>query len=375
MSHKLYPIGIILLLAAGVIANAAEPFVLTGKGLTPKQPQLAVDTNGGLHLVFGSGSRIYHCLSLDGGQTFADSVAVGGARFLSLGMRRGPRVAVTRDSIVVTAIGGELGGGRDGDLFAWRSTDKGKSWEGPSRVNDVDASAREGLHAMAASPTGIVYCAWLDLRSKRTEIVGASSRDGGKSWSDNHLVYRSPDGSVCECCHPSVAFYSDGTLYVMWRNSLAGNRDMYVAKSKDDGRSFGAAQRLGTDHWQLDACPMDGGAIAFDKEGIVQTAWRREKSVYTTSGKPEDERRLGDGEQPWLAETAHGPAITWISRRPGDLLVKLPWNTLPAKVAPDARDPVVIGWQDTAIVAWETDVDRKPLILVQRIERYSEPGP
>ena len=384
MPHRIYLAAIIVLVGNSAIAPAAEPFVLTGNDFAAKQPQLAVDSSNGLHLVFGSGSGVYHCSSRDGGQSFTDPVRVGGARFLSLGMRRGPRVAATGDAIVVTAIGGEIGGGRDGDLFAWRSTDNGKTWQGPSRVNDVDASAREGLHAMSASPAGVVYCAWLDLRNKRTEIMGASSRDGGKTWSENHVAYRSPEKSVCECCHPSVAFAADGTLYVMWRNSLAGNRDMYVALSKDEGRSFAAAKKLGTGNWQLDACPMDGGTIAIDKHGIAHTAWRRAKHVYSTSGETSGEtsgvtsgetsgeQQLAAGEQPWLAMTDLGTAITWISHRPGDLFVKVPWKMPPTKLASDARDPVVVGCQDSVVVAWETEHDGKPLIKVQRIDKPAQ---
>jgi hypothetical protein len=358
-----------LLYFSATIGTAAEPFVIHGNGLKPKQPQFAVNRDNALHLVFGSGSRIYHCASTDGGASFTRPVAVGGARFLSLGMRRGPRVAVAGDNIVVTAIGGELGGGRDGDVFAWRSTDNGKTWQGPSRVNDVDASAREGLHAMTASPAGIVYCTWLDLRNKHTEIMGASSRDGGKTWSDNTLVYRSPDGSVCECCHPSATFSPDGTLFVMWRNSLAGNRDMYVARSKDNGQSFGPAEQLGTKHWQLGACPMDGGAIGVDAKGVVHTAWRREKTVFTTSGAPAADMQLAAGEQPWLAMTEHGPTVAWIASRPGELFVKLPWSTRPTSLAAKARDPVLTASPGGVLVAWEADRDGEPEIRVQRLKR------
>ncbi len=357
-----------LLLSRSPTASAAERFVLTGHNLKPRQPQLALDRNGGLHLVFGSGNNLYHCLSGDGGATFTDAVSVGSAKFLSLGMRRGPRVAMTSDTCVITAVGGERGGGRDGDLLAWRSADMGKSWLGPTRVNDVDGSAREGLHAMAASPAGDVYCAWLDLRNKRTEIVGASSRDGGKTWTENHLVYRSPDGSVCECCHPSAAFAPDGTLYVMWRNSRDGNRDMYVAESKDGGQSFADAIRLGAHHWQLAACPMDGGAIAIDSQGAVHTAWRRDKSVYTTSGDAPRDTKVSDGEQPWLAITEHGPALAWISSRPGDLLVKLPWTERAASIATGARDPGVIALDDSDVVAWETERDGAPSIIIERLD-------
>jgi hypothetical protein len=369
MSRMLCSSIVVCLLSCGAtLSSAEEPYVINPAGLEPRQPQFAVDRDNVVHLVFGSGSQVYHCVSADEGATFTKPVAVGGAHYLSLGMRRGPRVAATGDTLVVTAIGGEFGGGRDGDLFAWRSSDKGQSWQGPSRVNDVDASAREGLHAMTASRTGVVYCTWLDLRNKRTEIMGASSRDGGKTWSDNALVYRSPDGSVCECCHPSATFSLDGTLFVMWRNSLKGNRDIYFAGSKDNGQSFGQAEQLGTKNWRLAACPMDGGSFGVDAKGVVHTVWRRDKTVHTTSGAPAKDIQLGEGEQPWLTITEQGPAVAWIASRPGDLFVKLPWNTRPTSIAPKARDPVLITSQGGIVVAWETERESETSILVQRLK-------
>lgn len=95
------------------------------------------------------------------------------------------------------------------------------------RVNDKADSAREGLHAMAAGKDGSLWCVWLDLRFKKSEIYAARSIDGGESWEPNIRVYQSPDGSVCQCCHPSVIV--QGTkLVIMFRNLLSGHRDMYV---------------------------------------------------------------------------------------------------------------------------------------------------
>ena len=34
--------------------------------------------------------------------------------------------------------------------------------------------------AAALSPTGDVYCTWLDVRSEGTALFGSASRDGGK---------------------------------------------------------------------------------------------------------------------------------------------------------------------------------------------------
>ncbi len=69
-------------------------------------------------------------------------------------------------SITITAIGGTQGKGRDGDILAYRSHDLGKNWLGPVKVNDVDGSGREGLHAMTSGDDGALWCVWLDLREK-----------------------------------------------------------------------------------------------------------------------------------------------------------------------------------------------------------------
>ncbi len=78
-----------------------------------------------------------------------------------------------------TVIGGPQGKGRDGDILSYRSIDGGKNWFGPVKVNDVDDSAREGLHAMAASDDGTLWCVWLDLREKGMQLFAAKSVDQG----------------------------------------------------------------------------------------------------------------------------------------------------------------------------------------------------
>ena len=128
---------------------------------------------------------------------------------------------------------------------------------------------------MAEGPGGEVYCVWLDCRDQQrgSRIFGAASTDGGKTWTKNRQVYSSPSGSVCECCHPSVAYDSSGKLHVMWRNSLQGARDMYMTSSTDGGATFSAGVKLGSGTWPLDACPMDGGYLAVSSNGVVFTAY------------------------------------------------------------------------------------------------------
>ncbi len=319
-----------------------------------RQPQIAVDDRGRIYISFGVGNAIRCALSDDGGKTF-EVAAVGSVDALSLGMRRGPRVAVAGGSVVVSAIGRREGEGRDGDLLAWRSADSGKTWAGPSRVNAVAGSAREGLHGMAAGPDGSVYCTWLDLRDRQTEVYGARSHDGGATWEADRLVYRSPGGSVCQCCHPSVAYGSDGSLFVMWRNLIQGARDLYLARSADGGATFGPAEKLGQGTWLITACPMDGGAVASGPGGLIETVWMREGSVFEARpGEPE--RRLGRGVQGWTAIGPGGPCSVWLSARPGRLLAEVPGQTHPITLAEGANDPSVAadpGGRGPVVAAWE----------------------
>lgn len=337
--------------------NAGEPVRVTpreGPDREGKQPQVAVDPRGRIYIAFGTGSAVRLAASSDGGRSFA-ATTVGTVGSLALGMRRGPRVVATEDSVVVTAIGGTEGKGRDGDLLAWRSADGGKTWAGPTRVNAVLGSAREGLHGMAAGPENRVFCTWLDLRNKQTEIYGSLSKDGGATWDPDVLVYRSPDGSVCECCHPSAAFGPDGSLHVMWRNSLEGARDLYLSSSPDGGKTFRPAEKLGRGTWPLDACPMDGGAVAAGPNGRVETAWMRQGAMFAaTPGEPE--RRIGPGVQGWTAFGPGGAFTVWLEKRPGRLLLLAPDSTTPSTLAGRAGDPVVAsapGGRGPVVAAWE----------------------
>lgn len=351
---------------------AAEPVVVatSGGGQSPKQPQAAVATDGTVHLIYGSGDAVFHVKSTDGGANFSKSEEAFRVPNMSLGMRRGPRISVTDKAVIVTAVGGKQGKGRDGDVLAWRSDDGGATWQGPVRVNDATDAAREGLHGMASGPDGSVWATWLDLREKRSEVYVSKSTDGGETWQANVRVYRSPDGNVCECCHPSI-IVSDDAVHVMFRNSLAGNRDMYVATSKDGGKTFIPAKKVGQGSWKINACPMDGGMLTAGPKGSLVTVWRRNGEVYSAAGTGGREQLLGRGEQPWITSSASGPVIVWTTGREGDLLVQSPANKQPLKLAGVARDPMVSSapnGEGPVIACWESKLNGQFVVLAARIE-------
>jgi BNR repeat-like domain len=348
---------------AGLQAADAVRVVPAGSVAHPRQPQAAVDEKGVIYVAYGAKNTIYCSVSRDGGRTFGEPVKVGQTKHLALGARRGPRIVAGGGSVTIVTCDHS-----NGLLSARRSRDGGRTWQKPVTINDnKPCTADEGLHALAMAPDGMIYCAWLDHRlDKRNQIFGAASRDGGKTWSKNRLIYRSPSGGVCPCCHPSATFDGKGNLYVMWRNALNGFRDMYLIVSRDGGKTFGKAIKLGSGTWQLDRCPMDGGAVAVASPGHVTTVWRRRKQVFRLDSISDRERLLGTGEQAWAAATPRGPWLVWLSRRQGDLWLQSPKSRRPAKIASHATDPVVAtprGGKGPVVVVWKTGSGREQTIL------------
>ena len=96
---------------------------LFGILLYAKQPQLAVQGDT-IWMAYGEGNKIFVKSSTHGAARWSKPVELGEHPKLMLGMRRGPRIAVSGDSVVVSAIA-------NGELLAWRNG------VGPVKVNAV----------------------------------------------------------------------------------------------------------------------------------------------------------------------------------------------------------------------------------------------
>jgi hypothetical protein len=336
----------------------AALFALHLSPVTPnvpnRQPQLAA-ANGVVAMTFASGETIWLTKSADEGKSWGAPSKVADLPKLLAGRHRGPRVVISGNALLVSAIP------TGSDLFFWRSIDGGRTWSKPAVINDAPTSAREGLHAMAADGEGHVAAAWLDDRvAGGKRLWGAFSNDGGTTWGKNVLLYESASGTICQCCHPSLMALGHGEFAVMWRNVVDGSRDFYVLRLRD-GKPQGAALKQGQGTWKLDACPMDGGGLALDRGEIV-TAWRREHNVYLARpGRPEMD--LGAGQDIALAEGKKGPVAAWVSGK--EIRVLEPGAASPHALAENGTFPSLVALPDgTVLAAWEEN----GAIATKRIE-------
>ena len=253
-----------------------------------QMPNIVKDKNNILHLVFGSGDSLLYSFSSNFGNSFSTPSLIAIVPNLAASHTRGPQIASLNDNLIVITCNDA------GNIFSFNK-EGGKGWVPSGKVNDVDTTAKENLIALSADKQ-TAYAVWLDVRSNgKNKIYGSRSMDGGKTWLKNKMIYASPDSTVCECCKPSV-LVAGNNVTVLFRNWLSGNRDMYLIQSTNGGNNFTDAKKLGANSWKLNGCPMDGGGLAIDKNGNINTVWRREDKIFTTlPGIPEKQLGVGKG--------------------------------------------------------------------------------
>lgn len=329
-------------LLAAFFSPDPSPTVLAPRGA---MPALTTDETGTIHLVYATGDSLLHATSRDGGRHFSPAELVGRLPNLMAMAKRGPHVAVASGQVVISA------NDKRGSVFAFSRNVGEKTWTGPAPITDQPEVNLEGFQTVAAAGNGVFHAFWLDLRGERhNKIYGSKSTDGGRTWAKNRLVYASPEGPVCSCCQVS-ALARGNAVWVMFRNSLAGARDLYVARSTDGGASFAPAQKLGQGTWKLEACPMDGGGLAFSgKTNEPETVWRREGTVFTSS-LTGPEAAVAPGTDCVVASAPNGVALAW--QKSGTLYVQRPGEAPRAVGA--GKLPVLASSGRSLLCAWEKD--------------------
>ena len=151
---------------------------------------------------------------------------------------------------------------------AWSAD--GKTWSSPVAPNRDKTMSQHGfatLFPTAGGGTGVV---WLDGRTTHgdegdMQLRAAMFDKAHKALSDTMI-----DARVCECCPTGVALSADGPI-AAYRDRTAGEiRDIYVTRLAA-GR-WSAPARVHLDNFKIEACPINGPAIAASGKDVV-VAW------------------------------------------------------------------------------------------------------
>lgn len=264
-------------------------------------PHLALDPDGGAYVAFVRDGNVELASSTDFGKTFAPPVVALDAlkKAAAPSGQRGPRVAVDKQKRVYVSAFLPLDPKNPAaqDLYLAVSSDRGKTFSKPARINDPPGSAGESLHWTAVSPGGELLLAWLDgRRGKGQDLYTAKTSDQAKKVPKNTLLA----SQVCERCAPAVAVDSKGAALFAWREG--GDRKSRQVQFLPNATA--RPVQVNTLDTRLARCPQDAPAVAVSADGkTAAVAWmdtrdgESDPNVYWTAqkeGKFVQESRASD---------------------------------------------------------------------------------
>lgn len=175
----------------------------TAEGAVP-----AIGPNGEIYVTWSRNDSLWFNCSFDEGETwlkeerFIAAQPVGWVIDIP-GIYRCNGLPVTVCDLSPSAHNGTIyvnwadqrNGEDNTDIWVIKSTDKGKTWSAPLKVNTDHSNQHQFLTWMTIDQTnGYIYCVFYDRRNAKgneTEVYLAVSRDGGESF-DNIKISESP---------------------------------------------------------------------------------------------------------------------------------------------------------------------------------------
>jgi hypothetical protein len=326
------------------------------------QPQVAVDAEGVVHLLYFKGEPqagdVFYTRSKDGVH-FNDPLRVNShpGSAIAVGNIRGAHLALGKNGRVHVAWNGsqkampKVAG--NAQAPAWMLTpmlytrldEAGRAFE-PQRNVIREAAGLDGGGSVAADGSGNVYVFWhAPEPGKKGEdnrrVWVAVSTDEGKTFTPEKAASTDSTGA-CGCCGLRAFADAKGTVYALYRGAKGGSqRDMYLLTSADKGKTF---QGEDVHPWSIDLCPMSSESFAAGPEGPVVGAWETKGQVYFARIDPKTGKSSDPVAAPGEGKGRKHPAVAVNTK--GEVI--LAWTE-------------GMGWEKGGSVAWQVyDKDGTP---------------
>jgi hypothetical protein len=262
------------------------------------QPQIAIQPNGTIHMIYFSGDpksgNLFYVRSTAPGEAFSRPIRVNSQEgsVTAMGTIRGGQIAVGGDGRIHVAWNGSNTAlppgpvnpeaGKPGSPMLYtRLNDQGTAFE-PQRNLMLRTFGLDGGGTVAADTAGNVYVAWHGKGSGAAageagrQVWVAESRDAGKTFAAEAPAWNDATGA-CGCCGMALFATSDGTLLALYRSASQNvHRDVYLVASKDRGKSFQGSM---VHPWEINACPMSSMSFA-EGAGTTLAAWETGGQVF-----------------------------------------------------------------------------------------------
>jgi hypothetical protein len=260
------------------------------------QPQVAVGTDGTLHLIYLKGELqavdVYYVRRAANETAFSKPMRVNSqpGTAVAVGTIRGAQLALGRNNRVHVAWNGPHNMDKTAPpapmLYA-RLNDAGTAFE-PQRNVISAAYGLDGGGSIAADAKGNVYVTWhapspnAPPGELNRAVFVTRSQDDGKTFTAETKANREPTGA-CGCCGMKAFADPNGNLYALYRSAkTALDRDIYLLSARGGSADFALAR---VQAWKIGRCPMSSASLAEGPRGVL-AAWETAEQVYFTRIEP-----------------------------------------------------------------------------------------
>ena len=276
-------------------------------------PNIAINDNGKIYVLYQDsvvneiGTNLYLKTSTNNGKSFSEPIRVNSIEGnVALDGRVPPAISLGENNQIFVLWANqteepEMRMGVYRQLIFAESLDDGQTFPSSMQIK-TDLPAGKYFQDMMLSNDGTIHVAWLNGPSKLNEegnlvkdkdrprtLEYTQSTDGGKTFETTKSLMDNP----CPCCNVQVAA-DDDNVYVSWRAQFPNGeekpaiRDMVIASSTDNGKTFSDPVRISEDNFEFDGCVHVGAPMEIDSKGNLHTVWYTGKEgapgmYYSTS--------------------------------------------------------------------------------------------
>jgi hypothetical protein len=260
-------------------------------------PDVMMETRGVLHLVYGLGDDAWYVRSADNGRTFSPPVKVNAVGKVTLTMgERGPKLALGQGGMLTANARFRVWEPSIHVVWAdqWspgvqvyprysRSLDGGKTFEPPRALASL--TGIDGL-TVAADDAGTVVAFFHQVSPPQQEIPQAhrlylarSTDDGVSFGPEERMKIQGMDDLACSMCMMRARITADANVCLALRVANDNIRDFFLLRSPKRENVF-TPLRVNEDYWELKTCPMCGPELTLDPAGRMLCAFMSRHRVY-----------------------------------------------------------------------------------------------
>jgi hypothetical protein len=311
--------------------------VTTGSQWGNSWPRIALTDNSVPVVMWGSTANKEIFVSRMNGGSFSTPVPiVPSSMDAFVGNWAGPDIGTSGDTVFVAF---KQSPETTGGTYIRRSLDGGQTFSDTVSIGSFGTDVTR-FPAIEVESGGNPIVAFMRFDSNfadpRYEV--ARSSDGGQTFDLAVEGSNSSPGEICDCC-PTDIFSSGSTVLLPFRNNILNIRDTWMAISTNAALSFDTVIQMDNSNWGINGCPSQGPDVTLVGDTAV-CVWMTESfgdgqawistldmNTYVMSSSQQIASVTGQQQRPRIVSSNNTVGMVWEDQRSGDFDAYIAFST------------------------------------------------